>query len=37
VAPLPATAPRPADGKPEGKGYDPDSRGQMDRLFKTNQ
>lgn len=37
VAPQPASDTRPTDAKPDGKGYDPGSRGQMDRLFQTNQ
>lgn len=36
VAPQPAEVP-PGDARTDIKGYDPDSRGQMDRLFQTNQ
>ncbi|MEW5726538.1 MAG: CvpA family protein [Pseudomonadota bacterium] len=36
VAPQPAET-RPAGATTDSKGYDPDSRGQMDRLFQTNQ
>lgn len=37
VAPLPAGGGGPAGDRPAGRGYDSDSRGQMDRLFQTNQ
>lgn len=37
VAPQPAAEARPVGARPDAKSYDPESRGQMNRLFQTNQ